>query len=267
MKKFTRAFITGTTKGLGQELAKALIKRCENIVLVARNEEALIIFREELKTKHQFKGDIDILIVDLSKMDAIDKIKTYDRPVDLVINNAGVGFMNKFEENTEAEINQMIMVNNYNLTMICRNFGPLMLNEKKGQIINIGSIAGIIPTPLFSVYGATKAYVVSLSQALDTEYSDRGVRVKVFCPGGIKTEFHRTAGMTDKIIAVHGKYMETPARTAQDVMSLIDSESALLVPRYYNKMIKLFSHILPTKIVAKETLKMYTQFLKANDKL
>lgn len=267
MKKFTRVFITGTTKGLGQEITKALLNRVDNIVLVARNEEALKLFRDELKTKHKFKGEIEILTVDLSRMDAIEKIKTYDKPVDLVINNAGVGFMNKFEVNTEAEINHTIMVNNFNLTMICHHFAPLMLKEKRGQIINIGSIAGIIPTPLFSVYGASKAFVVSLSQALDTEYSDRGVRVKVFCPGGIKTEFHRTAGMTDKIIEVNGKYMETPPRTAQDVMSLIDSESALLVPRYYNKMIKLFSHILPTKMVAKETLKMYTQFLKANEKV
>lgn len=264
MKRFQRAFITGTTRGLGQEITKALIGKCDNLVLVARNEESLRQFSDELKNELGFKGEIDILSVDLSKADAISIIKKYNKPVDLVINNAGLGFMNKFELNSQPEIDQMIMVNNYALTMICHHFAPLMLKEKKGQIINIASIAGIIPTPLFSVYGATKAFVVSLSQALDTEYSDLGVRVKAFCPGGIKTNFHRTAGMTDKIIEVNGKFMETPPKTAQDVISLIEGESALLVPRYYNKMIKFFSHVLPTRLIANETKKMYTQFLKDN---
>lgn len=262
MQKFKRVLLTGASKGLGQEIAKALVNRTENFVLVARNKDALESFKQSLIKEYQFKGEIDVLSIDLSKPEAIEKIKAYPASVDLVINNAGVGFMNKFELNTEAEIAQMVMVNNYNLSLITHHFAKLMLKDGKGQIINIGSLAGLISTPLFGVYGATKAFVISLSKSLDAEYRERGVRVKVICPGGITTNFHQTAGMTDKILEVNKKLMETPSKTAQDVLNLIDGNDTILIPRFYNKAIKFFSHVLPTRMMANETKKMYTQFLK-----
>jgi short-subunit dehydrogenase len=131
----------------------------------------------------------------------------------------------------------------------------------KGQIINIGSVGGFIPMPLFSIYGATKAYVISLSRALDGEAKSHGVRVKVICPGGIKTSFNTAAGMTDKIVEDNARYMESAFNVAQDVLTLIDGESDMFVPRYYNKMLQILARLMPGQYMAGQSKAMYEKYM------
>lgn len=261
MKKFNRAMITGASKGLGEEIVKKLVGRVEHFVLVARDEKALLKLKERLINEYKVKGEIDILLVDLTKKEAVLKIAEYQKTVDLLINNAGLGFVNHFEKMSAQEIDQMIMVNNYGLTMLTHHFYSQMLKNGKGQIINVASVAGFLPMPLFSVYGATKSYVISFSRALDCEQKGSGVRVKAICPGGIKTQFHVNAGMGDKIVEDNRRFMETPENIASDILSLIDSESDIFVPRYYNKFVGLLSRVLPTQMLAIKTKVMYEKYL------
>lgn len=261
MKKFNRALITGASKGLGEEITKKLVKRVDNLVLVARDEKALLKLKETLINEHKFKGEIDILLVDLTNKEAINKIAEYQKPVDLLVNNAGLGFVNHFEKMSAHEIDQMIMVNNYSLTMLTHHFYSQMLKSGRGEIINVASVAGFLPMPLFSVYGATKSYVISFSRALDCELKGKGVRVKAICPGGIKTQFHITAGMGEKIVEDNHRFMETPENIARDILSLIDGENDLFVPRYYNKLVGVLSRILPTQFLAGQTKEMYQKYL------
>jgi short-subunit dehydrogenase len=261
MKKFNRALITGASKGLGEEIVKKLTYRCENFVLVARDEKALLKLKDTLMTIHKFKGEIDILLVDLADKDAVKTITAYSKPIDLLINNAGVGYVNNFDKMKDTEVAQMVMVNNYSLTMLTHHFFAEMVKVNKGHIINIASVGGFIPLPLFSVYGATKAYVISLSRALDAEAKPRGVRVKAICPGGIKTTFNDAAGMTDELLKDNGKFMETAANVAQDVLTLIDGESDIFVPRYYNKLLQVLSKVMPGSYMAGQSKAMYEKYM------
>jgi short-subunit dehydrogenase len=261
MKTFNRAMITGASRGLGQEIVKALVNRTENLVLVARDEKALLAFKDKLQKEYKYKGEIDIVLADFTEKSVLEKVSAYQKPIDLLINNAGLGFVNRFEKMSSKEIDQMIMVNNYALTMLTHHFYNQMINNKKGQIINIASVAGFGPIPLFSVYGATKSYVISFSRALDAESKKSGVRVKTFCPGGIKTQFHITAGMGEKIAEDNRHFMETPERTAQDIMKLIDSECDKYTPRYYNKLVGVLARFLPSSFMIKQSKSMYEKYL------
>lgn len=260
MKKFTHAMITGATGGLGVEIVKILAPRCDNLILVGRKEDALRGLEALLIDQLYFKGKIQLICVDLSQKDSLLKLQ-HVSPVDLLINNAGLGFMNRFEKHTADEIHQMLMVNTYALTTICHHFAKLMLEKNKGQIINVSSVNCFFPVSLFSVYSASKAYVTNLSLALDTEFKTRGVRVKSFCPGGIRTTFHRKSGMSDNIIKAKAKFIETPEVTAKDLLKLIDSNSSIYVPKYYNRLIRFLSAILPPQVMAKSAKKMYEEFL------
>ncbi|MGZ3790157.1 MAG: SDR family NAD(P)-dependent oxidoreductase [Bacteriovorax sp.] len=261
MKKFTRAMVTGASRGLGEEIAKQLGKRCENFVLVARDESALLKLKETLVRDFDVKGEIDILLVDLTKKEAVQVIANYKKDIDLLINNAGLGFVNHFEKMSAQELDQMIMVNNYALTMLTHHFCSQMIKKGRGEIINVASVAGFLPMPLFSVYGATKSYVISFSRALDCELKGKGVRVKAICPGGIKTQFHVSAGLEDKIVQENQRFMETPENIARDIMSLIESDSDLFTPRYYNKLVGVLSRVLPTPFLARQTKEMYRKYL------
>lgn len=257
--KFTRALITGASKGLGYEITLALAPRCQNLILAARDAAAL----ESLKQRiiaNGFQGEVEIIVVDLTKMDAIKKFDSL-ASVDLLINNAGLGILNHFENSNQDEINQMIMVNNYNLTMLSQHFSKQMLARGGGQIINVSSIAGFIVSPVFSVYAATKAYVTHLSTSLDYELKGRGVRVKAICPGGIKTNFHHVAGAKDEIMSENSMFVETPQQIARDVLHLIDSNANIYIPRFYNKLFTLLSSLAPKCLVAGQTKRLYEKFL------
>lgn len=259
MEKFKRALITGASKGLGYEITLALAPRCQNLVLAARDAAALESLKQ-LLIQNGFKGEIEIIIVDLTKMDAVNKFQSL-ADVDLLINNAGLGILNHFEKSNQDEINQMIMVNSYNLTMLTQHFSKKMLERGEGQIINVSSIAGFIVSPIFSVYAATKAYVTHLSTSLDFEFRDRGVRVKAICPGGIKTNFHHVAGAKDEIMSENAFFVETPQQIARDVLHLIDSDANIYIPRLYNKLFRFLSSLAPKFLVAKQTKRLYQKFL------
>lgn len=261
MKTFNRAMVTGASRGLGQEIVKALVNRVSNFVLVARDEKALLALKAQIIADYHFKGEIDIVLADFTEKTVLEKISAYSKPIDLLINNAGLGFVNHFEKMSENEIDQMIMVNNYALTMLTHHFYSQMAKNKKGEIINIASVAGFLPIPLFSVYGATKAFVISFSRALDGESKENGVRVKALCPGGIRTQFHISAGMGEKIAEDNRQFMETPEQTAQDIMKLIDGNCDTFTPRYYNKLVGVLARFMPSNLMIKQSKGMYEKYL------
>jgi hypothetical protein len=261
MKRFKRALITGASKGLGKEIVQQISHRCENLVLSGRDAASLTAFQKVLREQKGFQGEIDIVVADLSKPDGFERLKEFSKHVDLVINNAGLGYMNRFAELKESELEEMIMVNNYSLTLLTHCFAKKMLKSHGGQIINISSAVAFFPVPYFSTYAATKSYVYSFSKALDIELKSQGVRVKVLCPGGIRTKFHITAGMNDQIIENYGKMIAEPEWVAEAVDSLIESERGSLVPGFSNKALKVMARIFSTSQVAASAGRLYKKFL------
>jgi short-subunit dehydrogenase len=185
------ALVTGASEGIGKELAYLFAKDGHDLVLVARNLKKLTQLATELEERYQVK--IHVIAKDLGQPDAPQEIyeTCANQGIDItyLVNNAGFGLYGKFSEQPLDVILNMIDVNIKALTALTHFFLPGMLAEKKGGILNVGSVASFMPGPLMAVYYATKAYVLSLSQALESELKGTGIAVTALCPGPVKTAF------------------------------------------------------------------------------
>ena len=190
------ALITGASGGIGNELAKLFAYDHFNLVLVARNEEKLTQFANELQ--HQFGIAVKTIAIDLSVSSApqsvFDQLKKETISVDILVNNAGYGNFGEFAAMPLEDAVGQINLNITALTALTRLFVPAMVERRSGRIMNVASTAGFQPGPLMAVYYATKAYVISFTEALANELKRSGVTVTCFCPGATETGFASRAG-------------------------------------------------------------------------
>ncbi len=187
------AIITGASSGLGAEFAKCLAAQGYRLLLIARREAKLQEVAQSIPTV------ADVLPLDLTTADAcdivIDYLKTHQLQPSLLINNAGFG---AFDPALEIDINKqeaMIDLNVKSLTKLTLTMATLMKKARKGQILNVASIAAFCPCPNLAVYGATKAYVLAFTENLAAELRPFGVTVTALCPGPVRTDFWTVAGV------------------------------------------------------------------------
>jgi len=190
------ALITGASAGIGREFARQLGGRAATLVLVARRQARLEELRAELMGRHP-QLRVEIRPTDLSQHEAVDKLLAWAMartpPIDLLINNAGLGDLGAFATADPERVDQMMLVNMVALTRLTRGLLPAMIAQERGAILNVSSSASFLPIPNFAVYAATKAYVTSFSEALRSELRGTGVTVSVLCPGPVRTEFTAVA--------------------------------------------------------------------------
>lgn len=190
------ALITGASAGIGRELAKLFALDHYDLVLVARNSEPLSEFAGELERQFEIKAMPFPL--DLSAASApqflFDQLARQRIAVEVLVNNAGYGRLGAFSELPLEESMGQIELNVSALTRLTKLFVAPMIERRAGKILNVASTAGFQPGPLMAVYYATKAYVISLSEALANELSGTGVSVTCLCPGATDTEFQKRAG-------------------------------------------------------------------------
>jgi uncharacterized protein len=191
------ALVTGASVGIGRDLAELFARDGHHLILTARNESQL----QELaaKLRDQYHINVDVIVQDLSISGASQRIfeQSQAKSIDYLVNNAGFGTHGPF---AEAEIESqlaMLQVNVVALTHLTRLFLPGMLKRGSGRIMNVASLAAFLPGPLMAVYYATKAYVLSFSEALASEVARGGVTVTALCPGPTKTEFQIRAGIAN----------------------------------------------------------------------
>ncbi|MDR1171003.1 MAG: SDR family oxidoreductase [Bacteroidales bacterium] len=203
------ALITGASSGIGLELARIAASNNINLILLARNADKLMQLRTELEERHPIK----VLAVgcDLTEPDTVEKVAAllHGRGIvpDILINNAGFGMYGSFDRiGAETEEN-MIRLNVASLTELTKIIYRQMRSRGKGKILNVSSIAGFMPGPWMAVYHATKAYVLSFSEALAAEARGSGVTVTVLCPGPTETNFENraSAGTGIKVFEKFGK--------------------------------------------------------------
>lgn len=192
MKK--TALITGATSGLGYEFVKLFADNGYNLVLIARNEQKL----EEIK--HTFQSiDVKVITKDLSVPGAakeiFQEVEEMGITIEVLVNNAGFGLMGKFQELDIKKQVEMIQLNIIALTELTYYFLPKMKHRNSGRIMNVASTAAFQPGPLMAVYYATKAFVLSFSEALVEELKGNNVTVTTLCPGATKTNFGSVASV------------------------------------------------------------------------
>jgi short-subunit dehydrogenase len=189
------ALITGGSGGIGLELANVFARNGFDIVLVARKRDTLEAAAGQLEGK--FNVTAHVYAADLRRREAppaiFDFIRSENISVDILVNNAGFGLGGEFADTDLDRELEMIQVNIAALTQLTKLFLPAMIKRKSGRILNVASTAAFQPGPLMSVYYASKAYVLSFSEALSEELRDTGVTVTALCPGPTKTDFAATA--------------------------------------------------------------------------
>jgi len=194
--KVQTALITGASGGIGYELAKLFARDHYNLVLVARSGDKLNRVAAELQG--QFGVTARVVALDLAATPAakflFDQLQREGVVADVLVNNAGFGGFGEFAAMAEEEILGQIQLNITALTHLTRLFLPGMLARGGGKIMNVASTAAFQPGPLMAVYYATKAYVLSFSEALANEVAGSGVVVSCFCPGATDTGFAKRAG-------------------------------------------------------------------------
>lgn len=191
------ALITGASSGIGKEFALIHAKRGGDLVIVARREEALLALKEELETAYTMS--VTVIAQDLSEMHAAqtvyDAVKEQGIEIDYLINNAGFGGQGLFHKRTMETEHAMMQLNMVALTELTRLFLPDFVKRGSGKVLNVSSVASLMPGPLQAVYFATKAYVTSLSNALWEELRGTGVTVTALLPGATSTHFAAMSGM------------------------------------------------------------------------
>lgn len=188
------ALVTGASSGIGADLARELAKDGHDLVLVARSEDRLKSLAAELEGHG---AAVTVRAQDLAKpgaaADLAGWLKQQGHAIDVLINNAGFGDAARFVEAEPQRLTDMMQLNMVTLTGLARALAPAMVARGKGRIMNVASTAAFQPGPEMAVYCATKAYVLSLSEALAFELTGSGVTVTCLCPGATHTGFAETA--------------------------------------------------------------------------
>jgi short-subunit dehydrogenase len=240
------ALITGASAGLGVEFARRLSGRGHRLVLVARRKERLEELAKEL-------GNARAVAIDLSKKDAaanlLADLDAHGETVDLLVNNAGFGLIGRFVELDAKRLRQMIDLNVGTLTDLCRAVAPAMIGRRSGAILNVASTAAFQPGPRMAVYFATKAFVLSLSEALHEELKPHGIKVSCLCPGPTRTEFGEVAGFGGN--GLFDRVAMNAAQVVETGLKGLDANDAVVVAGWMNKVTAASTRFAPRSVVRK----------------
>lgn len=254
IKRYRTALITGASSGIGEAFAEALARQGMDLILVARSQERL----EEIAVRLAMTYDrrVEVIAADLGKprpgAALLKKVQALEMEVDLLVNNAGFGLPGEhFHQNDVERQQQMLALNAGAVMDLAHTFLPAMVARGSGAIINVASLAGFQPTPYMTLYGATKAFVLALSEGLWAEYRRKGIAVLAVCPGPVDTAFFEAtgdAGMRDLIPP--GTILTAPQVVAASLKALAQGKS-FVVPGAIMKVASLLPRLLPRGAVAR----------------
>jgi len=243
------ALITGASGGIGYELAKLLARDHHNLVLIARSADKLAQVATELQANGVTAKTIAIDLAErLAPRLVFDQLQREGIAIDILINNAGFGTYGDFAEMPEEEIIGQIGLNITALTELTRLFLPSMIARRRGRIMNVASTAGFQAGPLMAVYYATKAYVISLSEAIANELHGSGVSVTCFCPGATHTGFAQRAG-TEKSRLFKQLGAMSAERVAFDGYRALMEGRTLAISGAHNWLVAQSTRFAPRKMV------------------
>lgn len=245
------ALVTGASSGLGADFARQLAAAGCGLVLVARRVERLLALQAEITARHPVA--VECVALDLTEPAApqrlYDQLRQSGRTVDVLINNAGLGFFGEFLAVPWAKAQQTLALDIVALTHLTHLFGADMVQRKSGYILLVASTAAFQPAPTYAVYSAAKSYVLSFGEALHYELRPTGVSCTVLCPGVTRTEFHAAAGQR------YGRYhrmtmMESGEVVRLGLAAMLRRQSSV-VPGWLNALVAGLARLLPRQVLAR----------------
>ncbi len=244
------ALVTGASSGIGLAIAEALARRGRNLILVARQRDALESIAYELTQR--FAVEVLFSSCDLSEplqiSGLLQELELADQQIDLLVNNAGFGTAGAFIQQEWSREQQLVEVNILALARLCHVLGQRMVQQGGGQILNVASVAAFQPGPWMSNYFASKAYVLSLSEGLREELKGFGVKVSVLCPGPTRSAFFRNAQMkTGKL--ERSSLMMSCEEVALLAVRGLDKNRAIITPGWRNKLMAFWPRLTPRALV------------------
>jgi short-subunit dehydrogenase len=248
------ALVTGASGGIGAAIAVELAGAGHDLLLVARGTEAM----ESLGTDLQLRHGVDYRVVgmDLAEHDAVDRLvaalEEAGSEVDVLVNNAGFADYGEFAGSDPAKQREMLAVNVMALTLLTRALLPGMLQRGRGRVLNVASTAAFLPGPMMSVYFASKAYVLSFSEALAEEVRGTGVTVTTLCPGPVATGFQERAEMQDsKLLRQSTNPMMDAESVARAGVAGMQRGAGVVLPGAVNKITARVPRLLPRRVLTR----------------
>lgn len=243
------ALVTGASTGIGYELAKLLAREGYHVVLVARSEQKLSEVARELR---EFSGaSVTVIPKDLALPQApeelFDQLQRQGLTVDVLVNNAGFATHGPFAESDLLVQREMMQLNMVALTHLTRLLLQGMIKRKSGKILNVASTAAFQPGPLMAVYYASKAYVLSFSEALANELQGTGVSVTALCPGPTRTSFQERAGVGDTPL-MRGRIADAASVAREGLRGLMVC-TPVVIPGFRNRLLVSSVRFLPRRLI------------------
>ncbi len=244
------ALITGASAGIGLELARVFANAGYDLILVARDQARLEKLAADLKP-----ASARVIAKDLSLADAPEEIHRLAPKVDVLVNNAGFGVFGKFADTRMSQELNMMQLNMTALVILTKLYVRDMIAARSGRILNVASTAAFQPGPWMSLYYATKAFVLSFSEAIADELEGTGVTVTVLCPGPTATEFQERGKMQDSGL-VKGKKMMTARAVAEAGYRGLMAGKTIVIPGLQNKLMMQSLRVSPRSVVTKVVRRM-----------
>jgi len=244
----TATLITGASSGIGEALARLLATEQQTLVLVARRHDKLETLAQELRANHG--STVQVIAADLELPGAaaqlLAQVEALGLSVDTLVNNAGFGINAEFADQAADRVTAMLQLNIVALTELTHAVLPAMRQRGRGRIMNIASVAAFQPCPRFAIYGASKAYVLSFSEALAAEVAKEGIKVTAVCPGATRTEFHDVAH-NDGVFAT--RFMDSAEDVAIEALRALNGGTRVIVTGLINKPLPLLVRLSPRRLV------------------
>lgn len=241
------AVVTGASAGIGRALALRLSAEGRPILAVARRADRLVDLMGEAEKRGGAK--IHMMPLDLARPGSAEKVAARARELggaSLLVNNAGFGAYGRFEELPLQKLSDMVRLNCDALVLLTRAMLPDLVETGAGVVLNVASAGGFQPMPFMSAYGATKAFVISLTEALAAEQM-KGIRFAALCPGPVETEFGMVAGTGGRFHRMPG--ILSAEEAAQAALDLIHGEQVLSVPGPWNRVAVFLGRCVPRAVV------------------
>jgi uncharacterized protein len=242
--------ITGGSDGIGRALAARFVDAGNDVLLVARDASRL---SETALALAKPGRVVSTLALDITSADVTQRLDARLREInaycDVLINSAGVGLAGAFVEHDPAALDRLVDLNTRALTTLTRHYLPAMLSRRRGGILNIASLGGYAPGPWQAAYYASKAYVISLTEALAHECAGRGVRIAVVCPGPVRTAFHtRMRGATGLYLRLMP--VATPQAIARSVYRRFRLGQRVIIPGFVTTALMPAMRLLPHRLLS-----------------